>query len=88
MPDDFESLPEDASTDLWAAHLPGRELVPAYLVSRYAAQYRVIVDVLMAEQDTSLTGLSFDDVTAAVRQHLLARLPADVVDTLTAEQNL
>ncbi|MGH3625412.1 MAG: DUF2397 domain-containing protein, partial [Sciscionella sp.] len=41
-----------------------------------------------AEQDTSLTGLSFDDVTAAVRQHLLARLPADVVDTLTAEQNL
>ncbi|WP_233427408.1 DUF2397 domain-containing protein [Actinokineospora spheciospongiae] len=41
----------------------GQELVPAYLTSRFAAQYRVIVDVLLAEQDTSLTGLSCADAT-------------------------
>jgi hypothetical protein len=55
-----DDLPEQAPGDRWSAHLAGQELVPAYLVSRFAAQYRVIVDVLLAAQDTSLTGLSFD----------------------------
>lgn len=63
-------LPEGGRADPWAAHLPGQELVPAYLTSPFAAQYRVIVDVLMAEQDSSLTGLSYDDVTNGVRDYL------------------
>jgi hypothetical protein len=32
--------------------------------SRFAAQYRVIVDVPLAEQETSLTGLSHDEAAA------------------------
>jgi uncharacterized protein (TIGR02677 family) len=87
MTEESEGLPEDASTDTWSAHLPGQEWVPAYLVSRYAAQYRVIVDVLMAEQDTSLTGLSFDEVAAGVPEYLAARVPDGVTEGLLAEDN-
>jgi hypothetical protein len=36
------------------------------LMSRFAAQYRVVVEVLLAAQDTSLTGMSLDDISAAV----------------------
>ena len=68
---DHDEMPEtEAVADPWSALLPGQELVPAYLTSRFAAQYRVIVDVLLAEQDTSLTGLSFDEVAAGVRVRL------------------
>jgi uncharacterized protein DUF2397 len=70
------------------AHLPGQDLVPAYLTSQYAAQYRVIVEVLLTEQDTSLTGLSYDDVAAAVRQHLVDRLGSDIADRLADQQHL
>lgn len=83
-----EMLESDGQADPWAAHLPGQEQVPAYLVSRYAAQYRVIVDVLLAEQDTSLTGLSYDEVAAAVHSHLTRRLPAETVESLTDPQVL
>lgn len=76
---------EPGVVDSWAAHLPGQELVPAYLVSRFAAQYRVVVDVLLEAQDTSLTGLSFDDVLVRVRAALAARLPADVAAALVAD---
>lgn len=62
--------------------------MPAYLVSRYAAQYRVIVDVLLAEQDTSLTGLSYDEVAAAVRVHLNHHLPAETAASLMEPQVL
>jgi uncharacterized protein (TIGR02677 family) len=78
-----EETPEaEAPADPWSALLPGQDLVPAYLTSRFAAQYRVIVEVLLAEQDTSLTGLSYDDVAAGVRSHLAERVPADAVDRL------
>lgn len=40
-----------------------------YLASRFAAPYRVIVDVLLAEQDTSLTGLSYDEGVADGGRH-------------------
>ncbi|MFF5987046.1 DUF2397 domain-containing protein [Prauserella flavalba] len=79
---DESELPEGAGNDSWAAHLPGQELVPAYLTSRFAAQYRVIVDVLVAEQDSSLTGLSYDDVANGVRAHLRERLDPAVCDRL------
>lgn len=68
--------------DAWASYLPGQELVPAYLTSRFAAQYRVIVEVLLAEQDTSLTGLSYDEVADVVTAHLLERVPSETVETL------
>ncbi|MGH3437993.1 MAG: DUF2397 domain-containing protein, partial [Sciscionella sp.] len=80
-----EGLPEQASGDAWATQLPGQDLVPAYLVSRFAAQYRVIVDVLLAAQDVSLTGMSYDEVTTAVRTHLLTLLPHEQVAALLAE---
>jgi len=75
-----------APDDPWATHLPGPDLVPTYLVSRYAAQYRVIVEVLLAEQDSSLTGLSYDEVTNAVGARLARQLPAVAVDALTDSQ--
>ncbi|WP_236796567.1 DUF2397 domain-containing protein [Amycolatopsis sp. GM8] len=62
---DHDELPEtEAPADRWSALLPAQELIPAYLASRFAAQYRVIVDVLPAERDMSLTGLSYDEVAA------------------------
>ena len=68
---------DDTSVDSWSAHVPGPETVPTYLVSKFAAQYRVVVEVLLAAQDTSLTGMSFDEINHAVREHLLDRLGAE-----------
>ncbi|TDO56683.1 uncharacterized protein (TIGR02677 family) [Kribbella sp. VKM Ac-2571] len=76
-------LPEAAEGgDPWSAVLAGQELVPAYLTSPLAAQYRAIVEVLLAEQDTSLTGLSYDMVDAGVRAYLGERVSVDVADRL------
>ncbi|MCX2730672.1 DUF2397 domain-containing protein [Saccharopolyspora sp. NFXS83] len=84
--DDHEEAPEfgtsESGADPWSAFLPGQEFVPTYLTSRFAAQYRVIVEVLLARQDTSLTGLSFDEVTTGVRARLTERVPAEAVDRL------
>lgn len=86
---DHDETPEtDATTDPWSTLLPGQELVVAYLTSRFAAQYRVIVDVLLAEQDTSLTGLSYDEVAAGIRARLAGQIPAEVVDRLLAPEIL
>lgn len=86
---DHDEMPEtEALADPWSALLPGQELVPAYLTSRFAAQYRVIVDVLLAEQDTSLTGLSYDEVAAGVRARLAGQVLADAVDRLLAPEVL
>jgi hypothetical protein len=46
----------------------------AYLVSRLAAQYRAIVEVLSEAQDTSLTGVAFDEVLARLRAHVADRV--------------
>ena len=80
-----DELIEPGQADPWAAYLPGQELVPAYLVSRFAAQYRVIVDVLLDAQDVSLTGMSFDEVTVGVREHVARRLSTDVADELVTQ---
>lgn len=74
-----------ASVEHWATYLPGPDLVPAYLVVKYAAQYRVLVEVLLEAQDTSLTGLSYDDVRARVAILLAHRVPADAIESLIAE---
>ncbi|GAA4874859.1 DUF2397 domain-containing protein [Saccharopolyspora cebuensis] len=86
---DHDETPEsEAPADPWSALLPGQDLVPAYLTSRFASQYRMIVEVLLAEQDTSLTGLAFDEVVAGVRARLAERVPVDVVDRLMAPEVL
>jgi uncharacterized protein (TIGR02677 family) len=79
---DPDDLPESAQADPWAAHLPGPDLLPAYVVSRFAAQYRAVVDVLLQAQDESLTGVPFDDLIDRLRSHIRARLPDDVADRL------
>ncbi|HEX5405949.1 MAG TPA: hypothetical protein VFX16_27040 [Pseudonocardiaceae bacterium] len=80
-------MPEtEALADPWSALLPVQELVPAYLTSRFAAQYRVIVDVLLTEQDTSPTGSSYDEVAAGVRARLVGQMPAEVVDRLLSPE--
>ncbi|MGH3495663.1 MAG: hypothetical protein ACRDQ1_20875, partial [Sciscionella sp.] len=75
-----EELPEGGPVDQWASYLPGPDLVPAYLVVKYAAQYRAVVDVLLEAQDTSLTGLSYEDVRARVAAYLAVRVPAGAVE--------
>jgi hypothetical protein len=50
---DEEELPERGPTDPWSTCLPGPDFVPAYLVAKYAAQYRTVVEVLLEAQDTS-----------------------------------
>ena len=77
-----DELPETSQAHPWAAHLPGQELVPAYLVSRFAAQYRAIVEVLPEAQDTSLTGVAFDEVLTRLHRHVVERVSADVADEL------
>jgi hypothetical protein len=76
---------EQEGMDLWAGVLPGQTLVPFYLVSRFAAQYRILVDALLEAQDTSLTGMSFDDVVAAVRARLVSLLDPDTAAGLMEE---
>lgn len=81
---DLEDESEAISVDPWAGLLPGRTFVPAYLVSSYAAQYRTIVDVLLAALDRSLTGMAFDEVVTAVRARLSEALGPDRAESLTA----
>lgn len=50
---DDEELPERGPTDPRSTCLPGPDFVPAYLVAKYAAQYRTVVEVLLEAQDTS-----------------------------------
>lgn len=79
-------LPERGLADPWTAYLPGPDTVPAYLVSPFAAQYRALVDVLLEAQDTSLTGLSYDDIGERLTAALQTRLPAEVADSLVHEE--
>jgi hypothetical protein len=58
------------NADAWElAGFPGRLNVAAYLTAdQLAAQYRVLVDVLLDAQEQSLTGVGRDDLLAAVRR--------------------
>jgi len=71
--------------EMWATYLPGPDTVPAYLSSRFAAQYRALIEVMLEAQDKSLTGLSFEEVADGVRDYLCERLPDDVADVLLSE---
>src|SRR5260370_2912564 len=72
--------------DAWElAGFPGRLDVAAYLMAdQHAAQYRVLVDVLLDAQEHSLTGVGRDELLTSVRDRIAAaagpaaagRLPA------------
>ena len=76
---------DETTVDPFSTRLSGPELVPNYLVSRFAAQYRVVVEVLLAAQDTSLTGMPFDEIAAAVRARLLHDVGEDVATQLLTD---
>ena len=65
------------------AGLPGGLILASYLTAEpaAAAQYRLIVDVLLDEQERSLAGVSRPGLDAALRDRLdgpwLATLPLD-----------
>ncbi len=79
------SANHEVGTDPWAGYFPGPESIPCYLTAAHAAQYRVIVDVLLAAQDTSLLGLNFDEVRTLVGDRLAATTGADVAAELLTE---
>ncbi|WP_345626033.1 DUF2397 domain-containing protein [Rugosimonospora acidiphila] len=57
--------------DLWQlAGLPGGLIQASYLTSRYAAQYRLIVDVLLDQQQYTLTGVAAADLPGLLRDHV------------------
>jgi hypothetical protein len=60
--------------DAWElAGFPGRLDAAAYLTAdQHAAQYRVLVDVLLDAQEHSLTGISHDELLALVRDRITA----------------
>ncbi|GAB1645389.1 DUF2397 domain-containing protein [Krasilnikovia sp. MM14-A1259] len=71
-PDDDEERPADGP-DLWhLAGLPGGLLQASYLTSRFATQYRLIVDVLLAEQEHTLTGVAAADLPDLLHRRLRA----------------
>ncbi len=71
------------NADAWElAGFPGRLDIAAYLTAdQLAAQYRVLVDVLLDAQEHSLTGVGKDDLLLAVRDRI-----ATMTDAATAER--
>lgn len=58
--------------DPWRlAGLPGGLLQASYLTSRHAAQYRLIVQVLLDEQQHTLTGVAAGDLPDLLRDHVV-----------------
>jgi uncharacterized protein (TIGR02677 family) len=72
--------------DTWAlAGFPGRLDVAAYLTAdQHAAQYRVLVDVLLDAQEHSLTGVGRDELLAGVRDRIAAATDPVTADKLAA----
>jgi uncharacterized protein (TIGR02677 family) len=73
------------NADAWElAGFPGRLNVAAYLTAdQLAAQYRVLVDVLLDAQEQSLTGVGRDDLLMAVRERIAAATDLHTADWLT-----
>src|SRR5215468_3032465 len=74
--------------DAWElAGFPGRLDVAAYLTTdQLAAQYRVLVDVLLDAQENSLTGVGRDDLLAAVRDRIATAADSATADRLTSPE--
>lgn len=74
--------------DPWElAGFPGRLNVAAYLTAdQVAAQYRVLVDVLLDAQEHSLTGVGKDELLASVRERIAAATDEATADRLTGPE--
>ncbi|MEU7999347.1 DUF2397 domain-containing protein [Micromonospora sp. NPDC049060] len=60
--------------DLWQlAGLPGGLIEASYLTGKYASQYRVVVDVLLDQQQHTLTGVPAADLPLLLRAYLSGR---------------
>lgn len=73
------------NADAWElAGFPGRLDVAAYLTAdQLAAQYRVLVDVLLDAQEHSLTGVGRDELLAAVRDRIAEAAGPAAAERLT-----
>ena len=73
------------NSDAWElAGFPGRLDVAAYLTAdQLAAQYRVLVDVLLDAQEHSLTGVGRDELLTAVRDRIAGAADAATAERLT-----
>src|SRR5260370_13489806 len=65
------------------AGFPGRLDIAAYLTAEHAAQYRVLVDVLLDAQEHSLTGVGGDELRARVGARLAVGTDPAAADRLT-----
>ncbi|MEU4427289.1 DUF2397 domain-containing protein [Actinoplanes sp. NPDC024001] len=76
--DSADALGGESGPDLWLlAGLPGGLIEASYLTHRqYAAQFRLIVDVLLAQQQHTLTGIAAADLPGLLREHIV-QLGAD-----------
>jgi uncharacterized protein (TIGR02677 family) len=76
---------ETPDVDTWElAGFPGRLDIAAYLTAdQHAAQYRVLVDVLLDAQEQSLTGVSRDELLAGVRDRIAAATDLATAERLT-----
>ena len=73
---------ELSSWDLFVT--PGEIRAASYLIGSHARQYRLIVDVLAARQEVSLTGVGHDELADLIR----ARLPQETAARLMEDLNL
>lgn len=65
---------EGSGPDLWQlAGLPGGLIEASYLTGKFAAQYQVIVSVLLDQQQHTLTGVAAADMPDLLRAHLTDR---------------
>jgi hypothetical protein len=73
------------NADAWElAGFPGRLNFAANLTAdQLAAQYRVLVDVLLDAQEQSLTGVGRDDLLIAVRECIAAATDQATAERLT-----
>ncbi|WP_344620235.1 DUF2397 domain-containing protein [Dactylosporangium salmoneum] len=70
---------DNAAVDLWQlAGLPGGLLEASYLTGPLASQYRLIVDVLLEQQQHTLTGVAATDLPGLLRERVV-RSGADPV---------
>jgi hypothetical protein len=70
------------------AGFPGRLDVAAYLTAdQHAAQYRVLVDVLLDAQEQSLTGVSRDELLASARDRIAAATDPAAAERLTGPES-
>lgn len=73
MDNDAVDVPGGEHGPEWRlAGLPGGLIEASYLTHRmYATQYRLIVDVLLAQQQHTLTGIAAADLPGLLREHIV-----------------